>query len=42
MNELVKSTLSGGITAAASITGDPILTVAASIAAPAASSVALR
>ncbi len=41
MNELVKSTLSGGITAAASITGDPILTVAASIAAPAASSVAV-
>lgn len=41
MNELVKNTLSGGITAAASITGNPILTVAASIAAPAASSVAV-
>lgn len=41
MNELVKDTLSGGITAAASITGNPILTVAASIAAPAASSVAV-
>lgn len=41
MNELVKNTLSGGITAAASITGNPILTLAASIAAPAASSVAV-
>lgn len=41
MNDLIKDSLSGGITAAASFSGNQIITIAAAIGAPAISSVAV-